>query len=93
MKDETKDWGDYRNLAEEKPEFPLVRAMLLGADSLVHTPRLRAFETNEGMMAKFSESMDSGFVGRNDAVLQYTKFEFVDESTRGRMSNAVAQKP
>ena len=44
--------------------------MLLGANSVVHTPRLRAFETNERRMAKFSGSMDPCFKGRNAAVLQ-----------------------
>ena len=38
VKEETKDWGDYRKLPEEIPEFPLIRRMLLGADSVVQTP-------------------------------------------------------
>ena len=32
-------------------------------------------------MAKLFESMDPCFVGRNSAVLQYTQFAYVDEST------------
>ena len=64
VKEETKDWGDYRKLPEELPEFPLIRRMLLGADSVVQTPRMRAFETNERRVEKFSESMDPCFVGK-----------------------------
>ena len=47
LRKETKGWGDYKKLPEDIPEFPLIRRMLLGADSIVQTPRLRAFETNE----------------------------------------------
>ena len=50
----TEDWGDYTRLPEEIPDCPLVRRFLLGADSVVHTSRLRAFETNESGMTKFS---------------------------------------
>ena len=70
VREETKDWGDYEKLPEEIPEFPLIRRMLLGAVSVVQTPRLRVFETNERRVAKFSETMDPCFVGRNAAVLQ-----------------------
>ena len=52
-----------------------------------------AFETNERRMAKFSETMDPCFVGRNAAVLQYTQFAYTDEATRRRMSNAATRKP
>ena len=90
---ETEDWRDYRRLPEEITEFPLIRRMLLGADSIVHTPMLRAFQTNERRMAKFSESMDPWFVGRNAAVLQYTQFAYAVELARRRMSNAVTPKP
>ena len=70
LREETKGWGDYKKLPEEIPEFPLIRRMLLGADSVVQSPRFRAFDTNEGRAAKFSETMDPFFVGRNAAVLQ-----------------------
>ena len=93
LKGETKDWGGYRKLTEEIPEFPLMRRMLLGADSVVQTPSLRAFETNERRMAKFSETTDQWFVGRNAVVLHYTQFVYTDESTRRRMSNAAIPKP
>ena len=93
MRKETEDWGDCRKLPEEIPEFPLIRRMLLAADSAVNTPRLRAFETNERRMTNFSESMDPCFVGRKAAVLQYTQFAYVDESTRRKMSNAATPKP
>ena len=53
VKEETKDWGDYEKLLEEIPEIPLIRRMLLGAVSVVQTPRLRAFETNERRIEKF----------------------------------------
>ena len=33
VREETKDWGDYKKLAEEIPQFPLIRRMLLGAVS------------------------------------------------------------
>ena len=88
MREETKGWCDYKKLSEEIPEFPLIRRMLLGAVSAVPTPRLRIFETNERRMAKFSETMDPCFVGRNVAVLQYTQFDYTDQATRRRISNA-----
>ena len=93
MREETKGWGDYKKLPEEIPEFPLIRRMLLGAVSAVKTPRLRAFETNERRRAKFSETTDPCFVGRNAAVLQYTQFAYTDEATRRRMSYAATPKP
>ena len=67
--EETKSWGEYKKLPEDIPEFRLIGRMLLRADSLVQTPRLRAFETNERRIAKFSEMMDPCFVVRNAAVL------------------------
>ena len=93
VREETKGWGDYKKLPEKIPEFPLIRRMLLGAVWEVQTPRLRAFETNERRLAKFSETMDLCFVGRNAAVLQYTQFTYADEATRRRMSNAATPKP
>ena len=66
--------------------------MLLGADSLVQTPRLRIFETNERRVAKFSEMMYPCFVGGNTAVLLYTQFAYTDETTRRRMSNTATPK-
>ena len=74
VSEETKGWSDYKKLSKEIPEVPLVRSMLLGAVSVVQTPRLRLFETNKKRVAKFSETMDPCFVGRNAAVLQYTRF-------------------
>ena len=93
LRDETKGWGDYKKLQEEIPEFPLIKGMLLGAVSAVQTPRLRVFETNARRMAKFSETMEACFVGRNAAMLQYTQFAYTDEATRRRMSSAVTPKP
>ena len=93
LREETKDWGDYEKLPEEIPELPLIGRMLLGAVSVVQTPRLRAFETNERRVAKFSETMDPCFVGRNAAVLQYTRFAFTDQATRRRIGNAATPKP
>ena len=57
MRKVTEDWGDNKKLTEKIPEFPLIRRMLIGADSVVHTLRLRVFETNGRRMAKFSESI------------------------------------
>ena len=91
--EETKGRGYYKKLPEEVPEFPLIRKMLLGAYSTVQTPRLRAFETNERRVAKFSEMMDLCFVGRNVAVLQYTQFAYTDETTRRRKNNAATPMP
>ena len=93
VREETKGWGDCRKLPEETPEFPLIRRMLLGAVSAVQIPRLRAFETNERRMAKFSETMDPCFVGRNAAMLQHTQFAYTDQATRRRISNAATPKP
>ena len=74
LREEAKGWGDYKKQPEEIAEFPLIRKMLLGADSVVQTLRLR-------------------FVGRNAAVLQYTQFNYSDETTRRRMNNAATPKP
>ena len=93
VREETKGWVDYKTLPEKIPEFPLIRRMLLGAVSAVQTPRLRAFETNESRVAKFSETMDPCFVGRNAAVLQHTRFAYTDLATRRRISNAATPKP
>ena len=93
VREETKDWGFYEKLPEEIPEFPLIRRMLLGAVSVVQPPRLKAFETNERRVAKISETMDPCFVGRNDAVLQYTRFAYTDQATRRHISNAATPKP
>ena len=67
--------------------------MLLGADINVQSPRFRAFETNERRVAKFSETMNPCFVGRNAAVLQYTQFAYTDEATRRQMNNTATPKP
>ena len=93
VREETKDWGGYEKLPEEISEFPLIRWMLLGAVSVVQTPRLRVFETNERRAAKFSETMDPCFVGRNAAVLQYTRFAYTDQATRRCISNAATPRP
>ena len=93
VREETKGWGDYKKLREENPEFSLIRRLLLGAVSVVQTPRLRVFETNERRVAKFSETMDQRFVGRKAAVLQYTRFAYTDQATRRRISNAATPKP
>ena len=82
-----------RKLPEEIPEFPLIRRMLLRVDSVVQTSRLRAFETNERRVEKFSEMMDPCFVGRNAAVLQYTQFAYTDKTTRRRLNNSATPKP
>ena len=92
MREETKGWGDYKKPPEEIPEFPLIKTMLLGAVSAVQTPMFRTFETNERRVAKFSETMDPCFVGRNSAVIQYTQFAYTDEATRRRISNAATPK-
>ena len=93
VREETKDWGDYEKLPEEIPEFPLIRRMFLGAVSVVQTFRLRAFETNERRIGNFVGTMDLYFVGRNAAVLQYTRFAYTDQATRRRISNAATPKP
>ena len=66
--------------------------MLHGAVSVVQTPRLRAFESNERRVVKFLETMDSCFVGRNAAVLQHARFFYTDQATRRRISNAATPK-
>ena len=93
LREKTKSWGDYKKLPVEIPEFPLIRRVLLGADSIVQTPRLRASETNERRLAKFSEMMHPCFLGRNAAVQQYTQFAYTDEATRRRMNNTATPKP
>ena len=93
VREETKDWGDYKKLPEAIPEFPLIRRTLLGAVSVVHTPRLGAFEANERRVGNFVGTMDPYFVGRNAAVLQYTRFACTDQATRRRISNAATSKP
>ena len=86
VREETKCWGDYKKLREEIPEFHLIRRMLLGAVSVVQTPRLRAFDTNERRVVKLSETMDPCFVRRNAVVLQHTRFAHTDQATRRRIS-------
>ena len=71
----------------------MIRGMLLGAVSAVQTPRMRAFETNERRVPKFSEKMDPCFMGRNVAVLQCKQFVYTDETTRWRKNNAALPKP
>ena len=93
VREEKKDWGDYEKLPEEIPELPLIRRMLLGAVSVVQTPRSRAFETNERRIRKFVGTMDPYFVGRNAAGLQYTRFAYTDQATRRQISNAATPKP
>ena len=90
VREKTKEWGDYKKLPEEIPEFSMIRRMLLGIVSAVQTPRMGAFETNERRMWKFSEVMDQCFIV---AVLQYTQFTYTDEATRRRMRNAATPKP
>ena len=63
--DKTKIWGDYKKLPEEIPEFPLIRRVFLGAASAVRTPRLRAFDTNEMRMAKFSMDREEAVDRKN----------------------------
>ena len=38
-------------------------------------------------------TMDPYLVGRNAAVLQYTRFAYTDQATRRRISNAATPKP
>ena len=92
VREETKDWGEYEKLPEAIPEIPLIKRMLLGAVSVVQAPRLRAFETNERRIGNFVGTMDPYFVGRNAAVLQYTRFAYTDQATRRRISNAATPK-
>ena len=61
LREETKDWGGCEKLPEEIPEFRLIRRMLLGVVSVVQTPRLGAFETNERRTGNFVETMDPIF--------------------------------
>ena len=93
MRGETKGWGDFKKLPGETPEFPLIRRMLLEAVSAVQTSRTRAFETKKRRVAKFSETMDPCFVGRNVAVLQCKQFFYTDETTSRWMNNATITKP
>ena len=93
VREETKDWGDYEKLPKEIPEFPLIRRMLLGAVSVVQSFRLRAFETNERRIGNFVGTMDPYFVGKNAAVLQYTRFAYTDQATRRRISKPATPKP
>ena len=60
---------------------------------MVQTPRLRAFETNERRIGNFVGTMDPYFVGRNAAVLQYTRFAYTHQATRRRISNAATPVP
>ena len=64
VREETKGWDDYKKLPEEIPEFPLIRRIMLEAVSVVQTPRLRAFETNERRVAKFSEILGRDLLTR-----------------------------
>ena len=92
VREGTKDWGDYERLPETIPEFPRIRRMLLGVVSVVQDPRLRALQTNERKVGNFEATMDTYFVGRNGAVLHYTRFAYTDQATRRRIGNAVTPK-
>ena len=48
---------------------------------------------NERRVGNFMGTMDPYFVGRNAAVLQYTRFAYTDQATRRRISNAATPKP
>ena len=87
VREETKDWGDYEKLPEAIPEFPLIRRMFLGAVSVVQTPRLRAFETNERRVGNFVSWE------RWIHTLQNTRFAYTDQATRRRINNAATPKP
>ena len=93
VKEETKGQFDYKKLPEEIPEFSLIRRMLLGADSIVQTPMLRAIETNGRRVAKFSQTMDLCFMDRDAVVLQGTQIACTDETTRRQISKTATPKP
>ena len=61
---ETEDWNGFKKLPEEIPEYPLIRRMSVGAESVVQTPRMGASETDEKRKAAFSTSMDPCFIGK-----------------------------
>ena len=84
VKEETKDQGDYKKLPEEIPEIPLIRRMLLGADYVAQSHRLRAFETNKRRMVKSPKRWSRAAI---HAVC------YAVESTRRRMNNAATPKP
>ena len=56
-------------------------------------PRLRAIKTNERRIEQFVATNDTYFVGRNAAVLQYTRFAYTDQATRRRTGNVATPKP
>ena len=83
LRKETEDGNDFRRLPEEKPEYTLIRRILVRAGSAVQMRKMGAFETNERRMAAFSTSMNQCVLGRKDAVLQPTQFAYVEGSTKG----------
>ena len=90
------EWNDEAQVAFENIKQELCEAPVLGMPTekgmYVQTPRLRAFETNERRVENFVGTMDPYFVGRNAAVLQYTRFAYTDQATRRRISNAATPK-
>ena len=48
VRKENENWGQYTKRPEKIPKFPLIRRMLLGADSLVHTLRFKALKPTKG---------------------------------------------
>ena len=84
--------NDGRGVHEKVPKSPSFRSMLLGAESVAHTPKVRASDTNDRRMANFFYSMDPCTDGRNAAMLQYTQLAYVKDSTKRRMSNAATPK-
>ena len=90
------EWNDEAQVAFENIKQELCEAPVLGMPTekgmYVQTPRLRAFETNERRVGNFVGTMDPYFVGRNAAVLQYTRFAYTDQATRRRISNAATPK-
>ena len=90
LRKETEDWNDFKRLPEELPEYPLIRRMSVGAESVVQTPGVGASETDERRIAAFSTSMNPCFIRK---VQQHTQFAYVEESTRRSMHNTATPKP
>ena len=61
VRKETEQWDDFKNLSEEIPQHPLIRKLLLRADSVVQAHGLRTCEALERRMGRFSDSTDPCF--------------------------------
>ena len=89
---ETEDWNDFEKLPEKISEYPLIRRLLLGADSVVQSPpnwaRKKLMRDGRDIL-----SLCQWIFVRNAAVMQDTHcYTYLEEWTKRRLSNAATHE-